>query len=251
MKTLRHYIGLLVFAALILGGGSIEASDEWHDFSDIEGRTVRGRMKDFNTQAEIVTMEREDGKTFQSPLSKFCKADQHYIREWRAERDFNDLLFISAVLKTYDKPPVDMDMIYRPGNVRYQGYVVKLDNRSQTTFSKVEIEYCLYYHEVGNMLIHSEGVQCGQFEIEEFAPHSKHEFMTETVLVYNNANPITPLTNSRSTRCEIIGIWLRIHATLPSGERPRREVCLPPDLSHGRVWKILSEPLESNGLPRH
>lgn len=52
----------------------------YRDFTDTQGRTIRGRVLKFNFRTKMVTFERENKRLAKVPLSIFSESDQAYIQ---------------------------------------------------------------------------------------------------------------------------------------------------------------------------
>ena len=86
-------------------------------------------------------------------------------------------------------------------------------------------------------MVFAEGVQCGRLKIDPMMPRSEHYLKTETVLICDENNRSSGLFGfDGGARGAIHGIWLRIAATLPSGERITREFCSPHHIGNSKAW---------------
>lgn len=252
----RHQPGIrwiIGFAASMLIVETAWTYDDYHDFTDTQGRTVKGELIEFITSEEIATIRAESGKDYPIPLLKLCEADRQYVRNWGLVRDFNRILQVVPNLKTYDIPQVDYGKNYNADNIKCQGYKIELANVSTTSFHDIEIDYCLFYHQ-GNRsarsMIYDEGVQSGKFKIGEVPIGSKQELATKAVLLYDESGPTSLFGRSEGARGELVGLWLRIRATLPTGDRLTRDICQPGNLSDCKKWTNHSMHVGLNRNPR-
>ena len=240
MKALQRYLGLMVFVAVLLFATHSPAGGVCRSFTDTRGRTVTGQLIGFDDVRQLVTIQRADNHvTARASLADFSDSDQHYIQAWNFEHDFNESLRISSSRKTFKTPGADDDKQYSSDSIENIGYEVELTNRSGTRFESLEVEYCVFYrqgrHQEGSILF-DEGVQYGRFIIESIMPDSETCLKTEPVLILNETGPVTAFGRTEGARGAVLGLWLRIHTTRPSGVVITREHFSPPGLISFKAW---------------
>jgi len=62
---------------------SIWAATEYRTFVGTDGKVLRGRILSYNRNSRKVTIEREDKRSFQVPITVFSEEDQAYIQKWQ------------------------------------------------------------------------------------------------------------------------------------------------------------------------
>ena len=240
MKALQKQFGSMVLVAGLIIATHSPAGGVCRAFTDTQGRTVKGQLMGFDGHKQLVTIQREDSsKPCQAPLAVFSDTDQQYIQTWNFEHEFNHSLRISVSRKTFRKPDTVNVKRCRAECIKNIGYVVKLENQSTNRFESVEIEYCLFYRQGGrkrDRLKFDEGVQCGRFKVGSIGPDSCQYLKTEPVLVLDESGPTGLFGRSEGVRGEVVGLWLRVHATSPSGVVITREQVSPAGLGNSKVW---------------
>lgn len=226
MKTFRHISLMILITWFFTEVGATRAEEDHRVFMSADGRRIVGRLMGFNPDEQTATVARQDGKEYQVLLELFSEIDQQYIREQSAMRDFMHSLKILPRLRKFDATGKYNPACYKAEYVQSLGYVISLKNLSPTLFEEVEIEYCLFYrqgerHETGMKFMH--GVQCGRWKPGSVMPGSAHVLETDHVLIYDTGSTITFFGNDGCAQGGIDGIWLRIAATLPTGDRVLRE----------------------------
>lgn len=240
MKTLQKCFGLLVIAAgpfftpQSFGGGVCRA------FTDTRGRTVNGHLMDFDDVRKLVSIQRADNHVIaRASLSDFSDSDQRFIRAWDFERDFNDLLAITVCRKSFKTQGAAAEKHSGTGSIENICYEVQLVNRSDSRFESVEVEYCVFYrqgnHERGSILF-DDGVQYGRVMIDSLTADTRPRFKTSPVKILNDTGRVTAFGRTEGARGEVQGLWLRVHATTPSGSVITREHCSPAELSSSKAW---------------
>jgi hypothetical protein len=240
MKTLQKYFGSMVFVVGLIIATHSPAGGVCRNFTDTQGRTVKGQLIGFDDDKQLVTIQRADNLVaVRASLADFSDSDQRYIQAWNFEHDFKDSLKISVSRKTFKKPNTDDGKRYPAECIKSIGYEVKLENQSTTRFEAVEIEYSLFYHQgdqkQGSILF-DEGVQCGRFRIESIRSDFNQCLKTAPVLIFNETGPASLFGQSEGARGEVLGLWLRVHATSPSGVVIIREHRSPSTLGSTKDW---------------
>ena len=240
MKTLQKYFGSMVFVAGLMIATHSSAGGVCRNFTDTQGRTVKGQLMGFDDLKQLVTIQRLDNsKPCQTPLAVFTDTDQQYIQAWGFERAFNRSLRISVSRKMFKKPNIDGGKRYPAECIKNIGYEVKLENQSTTRFESVEVEYCIFYRQGEHKqrgIMFDEGVQYGRVIIESIRPDSSQCFITEPVLIFNETGPASLFGRTERARGEVLGLWVRVHAASPSGEKITQESCTPNNLGSLREW---------------
>ena len=81
MRRILLVVGLI---AVVMG----TQAEKYRDFTDTQGRTIRGRIVAYDATKKIVSFERDNRKTSKVPIGIFSEADQAYLLEWEVLRNF-------------------------------------------------------------------------------------------------------------------------------------------------------------------
>ena len=224
------------------------AGDEYRDFTNTKGQTVRGRIVSFDARKDIVQIEPERGKKARIPLSALIEKDQEYVRSWQVGRNFMDdrRLKISAKRRREDNEGMTRKYGIVTRDVENMSYEILLENASELMFENVEMQYCIYYEqeesaEGGNET--RRGVYCGKTDIETLTSGSKQALKTEVVLIYKaelDSGYYYTAGSDSSQDGEVHGIWLRLTMELPGGEKVVRDFSMPDSIPNGHKWTTTS-----------
>lgn len=257
MKTLRSEVGLILCAAGLVLTGITWADNTHRDFTSTNGCTIKGRLLDFDIKNRIATILRAGRvKPCHAPIDLFCDSDQQYIQTWAFEREFRDSLHISVTLVEVEGNIEVKDKRYDPQFIMCQAYELKLKNTSDTPFVEAEIQYAIFYEQTerrGSTRNKEEGVLCSRIGIGTITRGTQPDLTTKSVLIYDEGQgQDTSLFGSNGSAVgEIAGIWVRLTATLPSGERVTRDYCFPDDLMNDREWTMTTLVAGLNRNPDH
>ena len=230
---------LMVFLAMQVTGA--HAAKQYRDFTDTQGRTIRGCVLAYNPKTGEVSFERDNRRTAKVPLSLFSEESQNYICSWRMRKLFTDDSFfkISAGRKkSKDKKGTRTTNKYiqRSENTHYE---ILFENRSSMDFKDLEVEYCIYYEQEDERQALRQGVRYGKISNLSISAKSKETVITEKVRTYKKElNTSYYYSDSDITqKGEVIGIWVRIHTKLSSGETLIREYSLPDKILESKRWE--------------
>ena len=238
MKTYRHINSMVFIVWLCFATCLSWAGDNYHAFTDVNGRSIKGQLMGFEAGSQVVTIKRED-KTYRVKLAVFSKVDQQYILYQSLKRDYTDSVKISAKRRQLDHTGTGLGKRHRVKNVKSITYEIILKNHSISLFERIDIEYCIFYRQGErnrHIMVFSHGVQYGSGNVELMKPNSKHVLKTATVLICNEEGTDTLFGSSAGAKGEIQGIWVRTTVTLPHGNRIIREFCSPNNISKSEDW---------------
>lgn len=242
---MKRFILLICLFAMALGVHA--ANKSYRDFTDTQGRTIRGRVVAYDEKKGVVTFERDNRKRSKVPLTIFADIDQAYIRDWNLLNKFKSSRFkISANRKK--KAGESTQSYSTKKKVEETHYEIQLENRSAYTFKNLKLIYGIYYEQEemkGSQETCLQGVYCDESTIEIMMPKTKEVIRTEVISTYTqelgagwvrveedgNYN-----SSDNVQRGEIHGLWVRIELTLPSGQTEIREFCHPDSLNNNRSW---------------
>ncbi len=222
MKTDQCNEGLVLSAWLFIAASLAWAGGGYHVFTDINGRSVEGLLLEFNADQRTVTIQRKDNQTRQAPLAVFCESDQRYI--W--EQGLKNAVKISATIKNFDIGDGVRDRRFKPEDIKNVGYAITVENRSAIGLKDVRVNYRVFYRqqwrERGKKLV-MDGVQCGESTIAAVPAGVGHELTTDPVLLCDEQDEVSVFGCAGGAKGEIRCVWVRVAATLPSGEKITRE----------------------------
>lgn len=237
---------ILLIAYLIMTVVGVQAAKQYRDFTDTKGRTIRGCIVSYDTKKGIVSFERDNRKISKVPITVFSESDQVYIKDWEVLKCFSlERLFkISAKRRKQDNEGKSSTEHNKKTDVVDTNYEILLENRSKSVFKGLKMEYCIYYEQDGRKEA-IQGVYHDDLAIASIKPTSKKVLKTEAVSTYTrelDSNWTYGDGGGNSSgvkniqRGDVHGIWIRIHMTMPSGEKATREVCFPDNLSNSKAW---------------
>lgn len=140
-NNLKSYLRLSLSLILLslLSTLSLQAQANYRTFTNDAGKTLRA--KPVRLGPDSVILELENGRTFKSGITMFCRADQDYLKRWDLinKAQNNELLDID-VNRRMDRVGKDKD-----GAINYsyyQGYYkIKLSNKGSRPLSGIRAEY--------------------------------------------------------------------------------------------------------------
>lgn len=240
MKALRSGISMIIYLTWLFSAVTSMADDASRDFTSTNGCTIRGTLLDYDLENQIAIILRE-GKTDPclAAITAFCEADRQFIRTWAMRRDFRDSMRISVRLKDVRRKQKISDARYDPEFIKCQAYEVELENQFVIAIANVEVEYCLFYQQIereGTMRTRQDGVLCSRVKIGTIAAGFRQCLETEPVLIYDQGHRTGLFGSDATSYGEIQGLWLRLTATLPSGEKLIRDQCFPENLGTYMDW---------------
>lgn len=234
---------LIVFLAMQVGGA--HAAKQYRDFTDTQGRTIRGCVLAYNVKTGVVSFERSNRRTAKVPLSVFSEESQQQIVSWQIKKHFtsNSSFKISATRHETKNEQMSMNGYKTLQRAEDASYKITLENKSKTNFKNIKIEYCIYYEQETSAESTSvpaeKGVLCGSFSDLSIASNSKQTLESDVVIIYKatlNAENYYSTSGKSKLNGEVIGIWMRIHTKLPSGEKVIREYSRPDKIIENHKW---------------
>lgn len=228
---------ILFVTAQVVG---VHASKQYRDFTDTQGRTIRGCILAYNSNTGVVSFERSNKRTAKVPLSIFSKESQSYIGSWSMRKLFTDdsIFKISAGRKkSKDKKGTSTTIKYiqRSENTHYE---ILLENRSSMDFKDLKVEYCIYYEQEDSKQSLDQGVRYGKISNLSMTAKSKKPIATEKIKTYKKELNTSYYYSNRdlTQKGEVLGIWIRVHSKLPSGESLIREYSMPDKILESKRW---------------
>lgn len=241
----------ILILCLITFVAGVQAEVKYHDFTDTQGRTIRGRILAYDEASGKVRFERDNRKQTKVSIGIFSEADQTYIKEWLFARSFMTEGTFKINAKRKQKNKEKEDSYLRSRTVEDTHYEIILENRAATDLNNLEVEYCIYYeqeevkHNAALEEVLNQGVYFGNSSIESIASRGKVTLKTDAVSIFKDtmdSGVILITLDGKSADSdnvqegEIHGIWIRVHLKLPSGERVTREYLMPNSINKSRKW---------------
>lgn len=233
---------LLLIAILSAQVAGVHAAKQYRDFKDTQGRTIRGCVLAFDSNSGIVTFERDNKRTAKVPLSIFSDEDQQHIRGWKVNQAFLSESYFK--ISTTRKKEKGKKRFRNNSEVNPEktSYEVALENRSAMDFEIPKVEYCIYYEQeelTQEGMGLEEGVLYGTLAMGTMQAKSKKELLTNAVTTYKRElrSDRYYIGGANSVqRGKVRGIWIRVHAKLPSGKTLTREYSQPDTLCEKKKW---------------
>jgi hypothetical protein len=255
MKYWIGGIGLAIFCA------GAWAGDAYRDFTDTQGRSVRGCVVDFDGRKDLVTIELENKRQATAPVGGFSEADQQYIRKWarldalRSESKFR-ISCERRAGKSWNEEKKGTINFVEGGSAKDQvvgktffdetEYEITLHNRNEFPVEGFVLKYCIYYkQDVSAGGEQRPGVLFGSESIESIDRNNKKEFITKPVVTFKDMSD-SSFINARVLKGEVDGIVLRICASDQDGGEVLRELSLPESTAEHYGWHDKSVPVGLN-----
>jgi hypothetical protein len=221
---MKHFTSYLICLMLC---ASVRAEDEgYRTFTDVDGRTFKGKLTDYDVAAETAVMMRIDGKKGRIPLAVFSEADRLFISDWGALYRFQQGLEVMPSLNSTPVSDKDSRLSDTTKKVFDSFYEIRFINRTDIPFGKIAFEYCIFYNQGERKrrnVQYEEGVCYGKGTVEGLDPSSEHVSNTRSVRLYTDGGKVGLFGSESVALANIWGIWLRLKTTLPSGNEIVRD----------------------------
>lgn len=225
---------LLSVAAVALAAAASSLHAEIHTLTDTQGRSIKADV--LSVENEKVRIKREDGQTFELPISSLNQKTQRLLEEWAAKAaaqipDGAITIELSRGVFTSRK----QDDVATITTEEDWGYSITVSNRSFKTIKKLKFKYVLFVKpdvEPGkdsraSALKRSEGSST----LDEIAPSARTVFRTESIKIYKQK--LKPgwvwgkTGGAEKLRDTLHGVWLKAYA----GDQLVAEICSPESLA--------------------
>jgi hypothetical protein len=249
--------GGLIFCLIAVITGA-QAEDTYRDFTDTQGRTIRGRVLAYDTARGEVSFERENGRTAKVPVTIFSEADRQYIEKWnnqagvrsttrfriscdrRAVRDWSEKMMGTI---HYSDGSVQHDQVTGKKDFAETNYEIVLVNRNSHPITDLVLEYCIYYQqELMDGAEAQQGVLFGSVPIEKLDASERRTIETDSVVVFKEETNAEFLY-SRVLNGEVNGICLRLYLKDGDERVLVREVGVPDSIPDSYEWVAQSRPV--------
>jgi hypothetical protein len=265
---------LAVCAVLGWATSVVQAATEYRDFTNTEGKVIKGALKVYNSLDNTVTIERANRKTFTVPVTVFSEVDQAYINTWknqegvRRSSKFNVSCDRRVVKDWSEKHTAE---VYDRNTQRLTGdkvevaktdfdeiaYEITLKNSNGYALESLYLEYCIYYEQElalnelkgssDDVSEEKEGVLYGSIEVGEIAGRKAYTTHTETIVLYKHAQTIetTEKVPFRLSN-KINGIAIRLYVQEGDEKILLREEATPSSVTKKREWVASSIDVGAN-----
>tara|TARA_R110000850_G_scaffold62777_7_gene142501 strand:- start:873 stop:1643 length:771 start_codon:yes stop_codon:yes gene_type:complete len=141
-------IVLILSAALSLHA---QSGGELHVFTDKAGKEITAVLLDLSEDRQLMNIQFEDGREFESPIIQLSLDDQQYIKDWLKTRvvevktDYR--LEIEIDKKALETERHENDDGYYSYEQRFTAYEVTARNLSRETLEAAKLEYVVIWEE--------------------------------------------------------------------------------------------------------
>ena len=246
-KLVGIFLGVLV-------GSAAYSNSEYHDFMDVQGRSMRGRVLRYEARTNQVTIETDNKRTATVPATVFDQEGQTYIMEWAKAQEFLDegSFRIKAQRTKTDDDRSSSGGSIQATEVEDHAYEITMENRSQIAIKGLKLEYCIFYEQdevINHKQATEEGVKCGTLDIADMQPKSEQVLTTDAVKLYKrtlDADWIYTSDIKNVQKGEVDGVWIRMTMVTDTGKTFMRDYCLPDSLNSSHAWTTTSTDVGMN-----
>ena len=260
MKRLHVWIMIGVLAAF-----GIRADEDYHFFTDAQGRTISAKITACELAKNKVTLEREDNKQRVTvPIDMFTDDDQRYIKDWIDSNAFlsTRILEVKCAARQVKKwsENESASVTYSSGNtvddfvhnvIKYEqsAYVFTFKNREAVPIKGLELRYCIYYEQSYMTKAKKPKmglkVLCGSIDIPDIPGNGEITLSTEPVTTFeDDINPFPQRGGDQRLpgKGKLIGIRAEL-AVKGRDKGASREIIVPALLSSKKYpWTDESVP---------
>ena len=226
MKSFQQTCAMIVLIGLCQGPPSTQANRDQRTFTAANGQSITGQLQRYNPVDQTATIRRADGRVYSVALDRFSEPDQRYIKQHGVEVSLTDLQ-IQMQLGQYAPSPNSVPQRDVKADVAALGYAISLNNPSHAAFTKVDIEYCVYYWQGRRhkkSLVRDHGIRYGRWTHPSLGAGETQTFVTRKILIGQEESTCTLFGETVGAMGNIEGIWLRMTAILPDGQTSTREI---------------------------
>ena len=237
------------------------ADDAYRDFTDTQGRSIRGRVLSFDAVKGVVQIEAESGKKARMPLTGLIGEDQEYIQAWGNAQGFLDesKLKIQTVDRKIDESEEEKrrDVTYTSGDTEKDFltnvittekmvYEFEFSNSNLDALEGIRMEYQIYYEQSKMTRDDTKPepqqiIMKDKMSIPVVPGKGKITVTTKSIDIYeDHINPVPQAGGDRRQggKGRVNGVRARLYIQLSTGEELMREVCHPKSLSDEKFhWK--------------
>lgn len=230
------------------------ADDAYRDFTDTQGRTIRGRVISYDAAKGFVQIEAESGKKARIPLTVLIGEDQDYILAWGNAQGFADekLFRVSCKEKQLEevREEIRQDLHWSGGDTDKDflmntitreriAYDFELRNFNPAPLSGIRMEYRIYYEQSEMTRDRSKPIAeqkklVETVELDVVPAKESLTFQTKPVEIHeDDINEIDSRSGDprQGGKGKVHGIRARFYMTMSTGDEIQREFCQPSSLS--------------------
>jgi hypothetical protein len=211
-----------------LAGGWVTAvgqtgnATDFYTFTNNEGKTVVAQI--VNVVDDTVYLKRQDGQSFQVPISEFIGSDQASIRWWAVQEATQDGAEVFKIVAT----PSKGKETFNPTNNQLtwdEGFTVKLTNETPLHLVNPVIHYILLTAPQFGTVAHV----FGNATLAELPANGEATFETSksAVVQYGEGPGHHDINN------QVLAVWVRIY---DSNNQLVQEWCSSLDLMKSETW---------------
>ncbi|HSI08575.1 MAG: hypothetical protein ACAH89_04900 [Rariglobus sp.] len=209
--------------------------------TDKQGRSIKADV--ISCENETAKIKRDDGQTFDLPLSNLAEADQRKLREWAKANP--PKLGPDAIVLEFSRGKFSTEKESQSDGAvtAYKdqwGYSLILTNRSKNELTDIRAEYILFVKQDNSSNYRDKGAGFRRVKhttkVDSIPLHGKITFRTETVPSYRYVLAqgwVWGSGGNQPIKDTLHGIWLRIYV----GNELVLEKISPEDLSKTEKWK--------------
>ena len=251
---MRYITSLITSCLLALIGITPSIHAEVRTLTDQQGRSIKADV--IAVENDIAKIKREDGRTFDLPLSQLVEDDQKTLREWaKAQESIIPAGAIDIVLgrtkfKSVKQPPESVTQPRSDGRPEVVGtinrtnedwgYSVTLTNKFSKPLKRMRVEYVLFMkpdQEPGNDAKPAPlARQSGSHRVDLIEPHEQAMFKTISMRIVKTelrGNVTWSKTGGKNVVADsLYGVWVRIYI----GDQLISETSVPDTLAGKEKW---------------
>ncbi len=253
------YSVLLICLVTMVSG--VWAATQYRDFTDTQGRTIRGCIKAYDATKKSVKFERENKRPADVPISIFSEADQEYIKKWNNQNSIRstskftiscDRRSVKNWTKeqfgtiTYSDGSVEHDQVTGKAFFKETAYEIGFANRNSHAVTDLLLEYCIYYEQqVEGSKEAKPGILFGSLPIDKLDKGERREILTDSVVIFKDEKDAS-FINARVLKGSVIGIAMRLYLKEGDEKILIREMAVPDNVTVKHKWSSKSKPVGLN-----
>lgn len=249
---MSRFVLLLCLAFVVFEAA---ASNTYRDFTDAQGRTIRGCVVAYDAAKRVVTFERDNRKTSRVPIDIFSEADQKYILKWSNQEGVKSTSKFKIScdrrhIKSWSEEKIGT-IHYTSGSVEHDqvtgkmsydetAYEFVLANRNNYAVTDLLFEYCIYYEqEVGSEDNIKQGILFGSIPIDKLEKGERKMILSNKVVTFKDESD-AGFINARVLNGSVLGVAMRLYIQQGEENVLVREMALPSGILKGRAWSTSS-----------
>jgi hypothetical protein len=221
---------ILLFVLLLT---AIANSEEFHSFTNEQGRIVKARLLKYDGGSGRIQLELSSGKKMWVSPKFFSPEDQAYIQGWVRAEPFRNTASLRILVTKQEEPWKTTGKVGFSGDLRKEkriSYTLNVKNNSRIDLKKLRMEYLLFRAKKDHGYSYVES-KFYKKNIGDILANEKKE-----ISAVKNRSYKSPGTD---TEDEIIGVCIRIYMPVSEGNEVMREIRYPNSLSAKKYpWKL-------------